>query len=52
MVRKMLKAFKKDTTDKTHFSIDIKNLTTFCYNPPEHNIKNFATLSPLNLFHN
>ena len=55
MVRKMLKAFIKVTADKTHFAIDIKNLTilgyhfTFCYNPPEYNNTSYATSSSLNL---
>ena len=58
MVRKMLKAFIKVTADKTHFSIDIKILTIlvyhfiFRYNPPEYNIKRYATSSSLNVLHN
>ena len=55
MVRKMLKAFIKATADKTHFAIDIKNLTIFVYqlafrnNPPENNNTRYATSTLLNL---
>ena len=55
MVKKMLKAFINVTADKTHFAIDIKNLTIFVYhftlryNPPEYNNISYATSSLLNL---
>ena len=45
----MLKAFINVTADKTHFSIDIKNLiilvylSIFHYNSSEYNITSFAT---------